>query len=999
MRRTTYLTLLLLLAGFAAPGNADERLPWTASKLIGTPEPPPPLTTANAYPQLEFNQPTVLTNAPHSNRLFVSERFGKVFSFVDDSSVAEADLFIDLKADLTTLPEDGSAKGVGSVYGIAFHPEYPVEPYVYICYTLQPDSRDNPLLDGTRVSRFEVAATDPPRALPESEQIVITWREGGHNGGCLKFGPDGYLYISTGDATPPSPPDGLLAGQDVSNLLSSILRIDVAGAASDAPYTVPQDNPFVALPDVRPEIWAYGFRNPWKMSFDRGTGQLWLGDVGWELWEMVYHVEKGGNYGWSVMEGPQPVDLSRPRGPTAISPPAFSLPHSQSSSITGGFVYRGERFPELVGKYIFGDYDTRGLWAGTIENGRITDLETIAPPLHRVVAFAEKQSGELLIVDFNDGTIHELVRNPKADIATAFPHKLSETGLFDDVAGEVPQSGVYEFDINAPMWMDGATARRFVALPGESSVAWYPSPRPIPGTSARARLFFPENAVLAKTIHLETRDGLRNVETQVLQHDGRFWNAYTYRWNAAQTDAELMPAQGGSATYEVPDAASPNGWSRLTWTFHGRNQCLRCHNRWNEHALAFNLDQLTSTASEKPDELTRVLQLGLLHKVTEENGNRLTWPASLTAGLVDLQREDASLDHRARSYLHVNCSHCHQRGAGGTALIDLRYDLDVESMKLMDAVPLQGHFDLPDARLVVPGAPSRSVLFHRMAVTGTGHMPHIGAERVDPQGVQLIHDWIGAMDATVEDNPAALAKLETMAANGGSDSEVAASIDKLLETTRGRLALAAAYPEWKQRSPHAAKEVLARVLEHDDRLVRRYFTRHLAPDERLETLGTQFDQGTLLAMPGDADRGEELFRAKNITQCVRCHRVKGEGGAIGPALDDVGKRLTKVQLLESLVDPSLKIAPEFRTWLAVTTQGKVLSGLRLDEASDPIRLVDAQGTIHTLEAGELEELQPQRASLMPDQLLKDLTPQQAADLLTFLSSLRTTRDQVSTAAP
>ena len=192
--------------------------------------------------------------------------------------------------------------------------------------------------------------TDPPRCDPKSEKVLITWLAGGHNGGDLHFGNDGYLYISTGDGASPNPPDRSNTGQDISDLLSSILRIDVDHEDKDRPYAIPADNPFIKTPKARPEVWAYGFRNPWRMSFDRPTGDLWVGDVGWELWEMIYRVKRGGNYGWSVMEGPQAVRPESKRGPTPILPPNLAFPHTEAASITGGYVYRGNKLKELQGR-------------------------------------------------------------------------------------------------------------------------------------------------------------------------------------------------------------------------------------------------------------------------------------------------------------------------------------------------------------------------------------------------------------------------------------------------------------------------------------------------------------------------------------------------------------------------------------------------------------------------------------------------------------------------
>ena len=168
------------------------------------------------------------------------------------------------------------------------------------------------------------------------------------------------IFIFPPEMAPvPSPPDVMMTGQDCSDLLSSVLRIDVDHAEPGKPYRIPPDNPFVNMPGVRPEIWAFGFRNPWKMSFDRATGDLWVGDVGWELWELIFKVKRGGNYGWSVMEGPQPVNVEGRRGPTPILPPIKAHPHSEAASITGGYVYHGTRLPELAGAYIYGDYQIR----------------------------------------------------------------------------------------------------------------------------------------------------------------------------------------------------------------------------------------------------------------------------------------------------------------------------------------------------------------------------------------------------------------------------------------------------------------------------------------------------------------------------------------------------------------------------------------------------------------------------------------------------------------
>src|SRR5439155_11331399 len=211
-----------------------------------------------------------------------------------------------------------------------------------------------------RLSRFHVLPGEPPRCDMKSEQVLLEWPSGGHNGGCLKFGLDGFLYVATGDSSGIA--DLYQTGQNLGVVSGKILRIDVDKPDAGRPYGIPKDNPFVARPGTRAEIWAYGLRQPWKMSFDSATGDLWTGNVGQDLWEQIYRIERGGNYGWSVLEGSHPFRPERERGPTPILMPVVEHDHANFRSITGGFVYHGWRLKELAGAYIYGDYDTGRIW-------------------------------------------------------------------------------------------------------------------------------------------------------------------------------------------------------------------------------------------------------------------------------------------------------------------------------------------------------------------------------------------------------------------------------------------------------------------------------------------------------------------------------------------------------------------------------------------------------------------------------------------------------------
>lgn len=1032
--------------------DVESRKPWTTSRVKGSPDPPLPYRAKRVFTALNFEQPTVLTNAPSTDRLFVAEQKGRIYSIPNDPNCSQADLFLDvseLVGRLNTMLGEGSQATLGSVYGLTFHPDFADNRKCYVCYTVNyKKSKGGKSPDGTRVVEVRADGNDPPRAIVDSETQIIGWRAGGHNGGCLKFGPDGMLYISTGDGGAAFPPDGLNTGQDVSDLLASVLRIDVDRPQADQAYSIPDDNPFVKLDGARGEVWAYGMRNPWKMSFDRQTGKLWVGDVGWELWELVYQANAGDNFGWSLFEGQQPVHTERQPGPTPIVPAVAEIPHTEGASITGGFVYRGERLPELKGQYIFGDWETRRFWGIPVDGEKFGQRQELVEPSVRIVAFAERNDGELLLLDHDSGTIHELVRNDVANTQAAFPKRLSETGLFRSVESHDPADGVVPFSIHAAQWSDYATAERWLALPGDSSIGLQNRPAAVDGSMFKRTMDFPNDAVLMKTLSLEMVRGepasKRKIETQLLHFNGYDWRGYSYRWNANQTDAELVEAGGTTAAFEIDDDSAPGGSRRQAWKFPSRMECIRCHNPWAEFSLAFNVAQLN-----RPDEKTGENQLAALQRIGvfyEAPQNLPTDdPFAVAEPAPPLEERpqlvnpfDATVDlgKRARSYLHVNCAHCHRFNGGGAAKIYLPFDIPIHKTEAIETRPTQGTFGIHDAMIIAPTDPYRSVLYFRMAKAGPGHMPHLGSQFVDRRGLSLIHDWIHLLPPDMDrakkidelaglDEPAELRRekrnaaftqwtlarkiaeqgnhevttqADMDAAAEQADAEAAGRvtqrsrrraqlIKELLADPRGAVALLRA--DRKNRIPAAVSTaVIEAAAHHKNIAVRDLFEPLLPDDQKTERLGDSLNADQLLQLTGDAARGQQLFLKGEGIQCRNCHRVEKQGKQLGPDLTQIGKKLSKEKILENLLDPSRTIDPKFAAWLVETDEGKVYTGLLVSRNEDEVVIRDSQNKQLRFKTEHVDGIFPQRKSLMPDRLLRDLTAQQAADLLAWLASLK-----------
>ena len=985
MRAWSVLTIVghvIALAVFAPGLTADSadgvpygistRVPWTTSRVTGSPDPPPPYRTQRVWPALTFTEPVEMVSMPGTDRLVVAELGGRVYQFRDDRSTETRELLLDL----------GTLPSFWRTFGISFHPRFAENRYVYLCYAR---AENDP--QGTRVSRFQVSVEEPWTIDLQSETLIIDWYSGGHNGGCLRFGPDGCLYITSGDGSEPSPPDERDTGQDISDLLASVLRIDVDHTDAGRLYSVPADNPFREFQNARPEVWAYGLRNPWKISFDSVTGDLWAGDVGWEMWEMVFRIERGGNYGWSLVEGPQPVRNEARPGPTPVLPPVVSHSHTESRSVTGGFVYRGSRLPELVGAYIYGDYVTGKIWALRMENGKLASVQELVDASIQVIAFAEDRRCEIYIVGY-DGSIHELVAGRDVAANREFPRRLSETGLFASVRDRVPAAGVISYSVNAEPWEDGAHAERLLAVPGSPKLGVHTTHNVqagiIHGTWA-----YPTDTVFAKTLSLPVatngETAWHPVETQLLHLDGDTWRAYAYAWNDEGTDASLVPAEGLSRVYTVADPQHSGSVHEQTWEIAGRTECLVCHTTRAGSIHGFKPAQLNREhhfGTITDNQLRTYAHIGLIDP-----------PARSARPIPSPWDENADLHSRARAYLHINCAHCHLPGGGGTADFELRYDDPLLQPALVSDRPAQGTFEIPAARVINTAHPYHSLLLYRMAKLGRGRMPRAGSGMVDEKGIRLIRNWIQQL-TPLQQTTGTLQFLETRQtalihelALEPDTTATESAIDQLLVNTTGALRLVFAIDDGRLSSTIRTAAIV-RGSTHANTEVRDLFERFLPENQRIRRLGAVVQVAELLSRSGDADRGWNLFFNTEGVQCRVCHRIGQAGEQLGPDLSQIGKKFNRAALLESILEPSKKIDPKYVSYLVETTQGLVHSGLLVSRTETEIILRDAQNKLVQIPGSDVESISPQQASLMPELLLRDLTQQQVADLLEYLGTLR-----------
>ncbi len=772
-----------------------------------------PFTTEEAFPHLRFMDMTFVAPLPDgSNEFLVLERQGRIQTFKNSVTTDKKKLFLDI-ADLVG---DVQEMGDDGLSGIAFHPEYATASSrhrgeFFLHYTMHVEGKR-----AIRISKFTVPEGSKV-ADPKSEVVLIEQPDENpsHNGGAIMFGHDGFLYATIGDDDARHPnKHAQFIDRD---LFSGVLRIDVncqGGNVSHAPprqpntgktahYYIPEDNPWVGVPNALEEFYAIGLRNPWRASIDRVSGKLWVSDVGEHRREEVTIVDKGANCGWSHLEGTvwsnshNAQALGRPEHLIGNeTPPLYEYERdAMNRCIIGGYVYRGRQFPELVGKYVYADISGR-IYAIEVDkkdkfvsNRLLAVMETDG---HGISSFAEDADGELLIcvirhLNHEDSELHRLVRTNMLP-SQQLPKLLSETGLFKDLKTLKPNKGLVPFEVNSPLWSDRAVKHRWIGLPagqkirGEMKGPWE----------------FPVGTVFVKHFELslderkeelgvnsqesggknpatgvenqQLEDGEKNVkdgkqltekdlpkmldpkigkmhrlETRILVRDAkRGYYAATYRWNDDETDAQLVEH---SETEDIEYCDAHGQSQQQTWLYPGRFECMTCHNPQANFVLGFSAKQLNrdvKISGRKINQLRRFIDAGMFE---DEPKNSVL---KKLPRLVSLDDPHASVELKVRSYLDSNCSHCHRphRYAGRW---DGRIEKPLDKQKIVNQTAIMLAFGDPDAKVVRPGDLEHSYLYQRMKTDSpTMRMPPLGRYVVHEDAVKLIKQWIESLPPATE---------------------------------------------------------------------------------------------------------------------------------------------------------------------------------------------------------------------------------------------------------
>ena len=704
-------------------------------------------STEDAFAGLTFDQPLAIVTPPgETDRVFVVEKTGRIQVVTNLGTAPVKQVFLDLSARTLTASEQG-------VLGLAFHPDFATNHYFYVFYSTTATTSAG-TGDHERVARFTALTGSPTNAqlLATEVPLISQFDEAAnHNGGDLHFGPDGYLYIAVGDEGGGN--DQFNNSQRIDkDFFSGLLRIDVDQRAGNltpnthpsvhpGTYKIPADNPFVGAStfnglavtpaSVRTEFWAVGLRNPWRFSFDSPTGRLLAGDVGQSAREEIDLITRGGNYGWNYREGTIAGPRSNPPVGATFIDPIWDADRTTAGSITGGVVYRGTRFSQLYGRYVFGDYGTNRLFFMTFPESGPVQVENSISVSSPVGFGTDPRNGDILIASIGTGRVLRLLYN-STPTGTPLPTTLTATGAFASLATLTPAAGVVAYEPNVSFWSDYAKKRRWFSVPALANKITF---------AAEGNWTLPAGTVWVKHFDLELTRGdpatARRLETRFLVKTSSGIYGVTYKWNPAQTEATLVAEAGETETITIND----NGTSRpQTWRYPSRSECMQCHTPVGGLALSFNTAQLNRTVDYSGTPANQLTALAAAGYFTTAN---LPDPAGLAA-LSPAGDTTATLEQRVRSYLAANCAQCHQPGGAALGNWDARYSTPTANAGLINGTLVDSRGDAAN-RVLVPADPAHSVMLARISQRSPGQMPPLASTELDPADMALLTAWINLL--------------------------------------------------------------------------------------------------------------------------------------------------------------------------------------------------------------------------------------------------------------
>ena len=754
----------------SGPGSSDIVFGLALSALLPDPNPPPTLRMpqdapsygyrmTNAFGNLTFSLPVAIASPPgETNRLFVVEQAGRI-AVITNLAAPNRSVFLDISGRVTRSEEEG-------LLGLAFHPGYATNRQFYIFYTVISTTTQGTNSRHDRLSQMLASATNPNLADPASEIVLFEQfdQADNHNGGDLHFGNDGYLYVSLGDEG--GGDDSYQNSQRIDqDFFAGLLRIDVDNRSTSAMpnphpantndptgtirYRIPPDNPWIGITNfngatvnptnVRTEFYAVGLRNPWRFSFDLATGDLYLADVGQNLYEEVNIIRSGGNYGWNYREGLHPGPRGNPPPGVVFDEPILEYTHGNGTNqgfvITGGVVYRGSALPGLVGAYIFADYNSGHVWALRANGTNLVPFWRLLTD-DGIAAFGvDPRNGDVLTADQSQNTIKRLVEDTSVTVGSQLPPTISHTGAFTNLTALTsetdlltPNQGVNPYDLNVPFWSDGARKTRWI-FRANTNLSF--------GFSQDGNWSFPTGTVWVKHFDLELTNGVpsstKRLETRLLVKNSGGLYGVTYRWGNTVTNATLVPETGMDEPFVINDGGTLR---TQVWHYPSRSECLTCHTPVAGFALGFNTAQLNRDldfGSGPTNQLAALSRAGYF-STPLTNLNLLPILAHAT-------NEAWSREWRVRSYLHANCAQCHQPGGPGLGSWDARYRNPLSASGLIRGVLSDDRGDTNN-RVIVSGSLGHSMLFSRISTRGPGQMPPLATTLLDTQAIALVSAWI-----------------------------------------------------------------------------------------------------------------------------------------------------------------------------------------------------------------------------------------------------------------